>query len=113
MTFMVISMSMNKKLKLPSYAKINLVLRILGQRSDGFHTLQTILQTIDLQDQLTFEFESATTFDINLKLSDPQIPTGESNLIYRACQAFHKKHPLKHRVNVKVEKRIPMQSGLG
>jgi len=100
-------------IKIPSYAKINLILRILGKRPDGYHTLQTVLQTIDLQDQLTFEFEAATTFDINLKLSDPQIPSDESNLIHRACQAFHKIHPLKHRVNIKVEKRIPIQSGLG
>jgi 4-diphosphocytidyl-2-C-methyl-D-erythritol kinase len=113
MTFMAISMSMNKKARLPSYGKINLVLGILGKRRDGFHTLNTILQTIDLRDELTFEFEPTTTFDINLKLSDPKIPAGESNLIYRACQAFHKQHPLKHRVNIKVQKRIPVQSGLG
>jgi len=102
-----------KAIKVPAYAKINLILRILGKRRDGFHTLNTILQTIDLRDELTFEFEPATKFNINLKLSDPKIPDDESNLIYRACQAFHKTHPLKHRVKINVEKRIPIQSGLG
>jgi 4-diphosphocytidyl-2-C-methyl-D-erythritol kinase len=106
-------MSTNKKISLPSYAKINLVLRILGKRQDGFHTLNTILQTIDLQDELAFDFQPATTFDVSLKLSDPKIPADESNLIYRACQAFHKIHPLKHRVKISAEKRIPIQSGLG
>jgi 4-diphosphocytidyl-2-C-methyl-D-erythritol kinase len=100
-------------LNIPAFAKINLVLRILGKRRDGFHTLNTVLQTIDLQDQLTFDFEPAKTFDINLKLSDPKIPADETNLIYRACQAFHKIHPLKHQLNVKVKKRIPIESGLG
>ncbi len=101
------------RINLPSFAKINLILRILGKRRDGFHTIITVLQTIDLRDELTFEFESAKSFDINLELSDPKIPADESNLIFRACKAFHKVHHLKHRVNVKVQKRIPIQSGLG
>lgn len=101
------------QVSLPSFAKINLILRILGKRRDGFHTINTVLQTIDLRDELTFEFESAKSFGINLELSDPKIPPDESNLIFRACKAFHKVHHLKHRVNVKVEKRIPIQSGLG
>ena len=96
-----------------AYAKINLILRILGKRRDGYHTLQTVLQTIDLQDQLTFDFKPATTFDINLQLSDPRIPADETNLIHRACKAFHQVHPIKHRVNIKAEKRIPIESGLG
>ncbi|MCI0446201.1 4-(cytidine 5'-diphospho)-2-C-methyl-D-erythritol kinase [bacterium] len=99
--------------KIPSFAKINLILRILGKRRDGFHTINTVLQTIDLHDELTFEFEPAKSFDVSLKFSNPKIPKDETNLIYRACKAFHKVHPLKHRVNVKVEKRIPIQSGLG
>src|SRR5262245_24737482 len=76
--------------KVPSFAKINLILRILRKRRDGYHTLNTVLQTIDLRDELSFEFEPAKSFEINLKLSDPKIPNDESNLIYRACQAFHK-----------------------
>lgn len=101
------------KLNLSAYAKINLILRVLGKRRDGYHTLQTVLQTIDLQDQFTFDFKPATTFDINLQLSDPKIPADETNLIYRACMALNKVHPIKHRVSIKVEKRIPIQSGLG
>lgn len=117
MIFMAISMNMNNgtvnQISLPSFAKINLILRILGKRQDGFHTINTVLQTIDLRDELTFEFESARSFDINLELSDPKIPADESNLIFRACKEFHKVHHLEHRVNVKVKKRIPIQSGLG
>jgi 4-diphosphocytidyl-2-C-methyl-D-erythritol kinase len=100
-------------MKSSAFAKINLILRILEKRNDGYHTLHTVLQTIDLQDQLTFEFESAKTFDVQLKLSDPKIPADETNLIYRACVAFNNVHPLKHRASIDVEKRIPIQSGLG
>jgi 4-diphosphocytidyl-2-C-methyl-D-erythritol kinase len=102
-----------KAINLPAYAKINLILRILAKRRDGFHTLNTVLQTIDLHDELTFEFEPAKSFEIHLKLSDPTIPVDESNLIHRACIAFHKIHPLKHSVKIKVIKRIPIESGLG
>lgn len=113
MTSMATSMSMNKKVNLPSFAKINLRLSILGKRRDGFHTLNTVLQTIDLHDDLFFDFEPAQTFNLQLNLSNPKIPADETNLIYRACQAFHKIHPLKHQVSINVEKRIPIQSGLG
>src|SRR6185295_14711197 len=115
MIFMVISM-MSEKISVPAFAKINLILKVLGKRRDGFHTINTVLQTIDLRDELNFEFEpakSAKSFEIQLKLSDPKIPADESNLIYRACQAFHEIHPSKHRVNIKVKKRIPIQIGLG
>lgn len=100
-------------INLPSFAKINLILRILGKRRDGFHTVHTVLQAIDLHDEIFFDFEHSASFIVNLNLSDPKIPADETNLIYRACQEFHKVHPLNHRVNVKVEKRIPIQSGLG
>jgi 4-diphosphocytidyl-2-C-methyl-D-erythritol kinase len=109
-TFIAISMT---AIKLSAYAKINLILRILGKRRDGFHTLNTVLQTVDLRDELSFEFEAAKSFEVNLQLSDPKIPANETNLIHRACKAFHKVHPIKHRVTINVQKRIPIQSGLG
>jgi 4-diphosphocytidyl-2-C-methyl-D-erythritol kinase len=115
MTFMGISMMNNRppSFSIPSFAKINLTLRILGKRRDGFHTLNTVLQTIDLHDELFFEFEPAKSFDVRLNFSNPKIPADETNLIYRACKAFHKLFPLQHRVDVKVQKRIPVESGLG
>jgi 4-diphosphocytidyl-2-C-methyl-D-erythritol kinase len=100
-------------INLSAYAKINLILRILGKRRDGFHSLNTVLQTIDLRDQLSFEFEQGKSFEVILKLSDPKILADETNLIHRACKAFHKVHPIKHGVSIKVQKRIPIQSGLG
>jgi 4-diphosphocytidyl-2-C-methyl-D-erythritol kinase len=100
-------------LRLPSYAKINLLLRILGGRPDGYHELDTVYQTVSLQDTLTFHFDPGAPFSLVLEASDNMVPSDQSNLICRACFAFHEEYPIRHAVRVEVEKRIPMASGLG
>ena len=101
------------ELNLPSFAKINLALHVLGKRDDGFHTIWTIFQTIDLFDELTFTFPEASSFRVVLEILDSNLPSDGSNLIYRACKAFDQMYPLQHEVHVKVKKRIPIESGLG
>ncbi len=101
------------QLSLPSFAKINLNLQILGKRDDGYHTIQTVFQTIDLFDELAFEFLESSSFKIVLEILDSNLPSDGSNLIYRACKVFNEIQPLKHAVHVKVKKRIPIESGLG
>jgi 4-diphosphocytidyl-2-C-methyl-D-erythritol kinase len=98
---------------LPSFAKLNLALRVLGKRRDGYHTLETIFQTIDLHDRLTFRFHKQSRFEVALEVDDSEVPADGSNLIYRACLAFHKIHPLRAKIEVGVEKQIAVQSGLG
>jgi 4-diphosphocytidyl-2-C-methyl-D-erythritol kinase len=87
-----------------SYAKINWSLRILGKRSDGFHDLETVFQTISLHDELTFHEGEGLT----LTCDDPSIPTDETNLILRAASAVGAKH-----VRIDLRKRIPAGGGLG
>ncbi len=101
------------EITLPSFAKINLILRIIGKRRDGFHTVHTVLQTVDLHDELVFDFVPASSFHVTLNFLNSTIPADETNLIYRACKTFDEIYPLCHRVNVKVKKRIPVESGLG
>jgi 4-diphosphocytidyl-2-C-methyl-D-erythritol kinase len=101
------------ELVLPSFAKINLILRVLGKRRDGYHTLETVFQTVDLHDHLTLRFFPADHFHLVLNIGDSDIPPDSSNLIYRACHLFHDAYPFSERVEVDIVKRIPLQAGLG
>jgi 4-diphosphocytidyl-2-C-methyl-D-erythritol kinase len=94
-------------LKLPSFAKINWSLRILGKRPDGYHEVVTVLQSISLSDELTFEVRDEPR--IALSCDDPSIPVDDSNLIVKAAKALQGQQG----VNVHLTKRIPAKGGLG
>src|SRR5215204_3853568 len=99
----------DRRFTLPSFAKINWLLRILGKREDGFHELCTIFQTVSLFDEISFE-ESER---IILTCSDGNIPTGETNLIIRAALLLQKEFDVKTGAKIHLEKRIPAPGGLG
>ncbi len=91
-------------MRVRSYAKINWSLRITGKRSDGFHDLETLFQSVSLHDELTFERASR----LALTCTDPSISTGESNLVVRAARALGVAP-----VAIHLDKRIPAGGGLG
>jgi 4-diphosphocytidyl-2-C-methyl-D-erythritol kinase len=97
-------------LTVPSFAKINWTLEILGKRADGYHEVRTILQTIDLADTLTFE---VTRDGVEIECDTPGFPLYDSNLISRAFHLFRNLTRISGGVRVIVEKRIPMAAGLG
>ncbi len=94
---------------LPSFAKINLHLRILGKRDDGFHELCTIFQTVSLKDDLTFQ----PNRKLILTCGDENIPTDGKNLIVRAAEKLREKYKLETGAAIHLEKRIPSPGGLG
>lgn len=98
-------------LSLPSFAKVNWSLQILGKRPDGYHEIQTILQTISIHDDLTFERREGE--GITLSCDDPEIPTGEENLVVRAAQGLAKRFAVSYGVDIQLVKRIPTRGGLG
>jgi 4-diphosphocytidyl-2-C-methyl-D-erythritol kinase len=98
-------------LKLPSFAKINRLLQVLGKRPDGYHEIFTVLQTISLCDDL--EFELRTDGKLTLVCDDPRIPIDETNLIIKAAAALQRKLETPLGVDIKLTKRIPAQGGLG
>jgi len=100
-----------KTLSLPSFAKINWFLRILGKRSDGYHELITVLQTVSLCDELTFDVRDDG--EIVLSCDDAQIPTGSTNLIVKAAVAFQDHLRCTLGAEIKLTKRIPAKGGLG
>jgi len=95
---------------LPSHAKINWSLQILGRRPDGFHELRTILQTISLHDELSFTLGEG---EIVVSCDNPEVPTAEGNLIVRAANALKSLHRLKSGARIHLKKNIPIKAGLG
>jgi 4-diphosphocytidyl-2-C-methyl-D-erythritol kinase len=97
-------------LALPSFAKINWTLEILGRRSDGYHELRTILQTVDVYDQLRF---MPCETGIVLTCDHPEMPCDETNLIYRAAVLLQELTGCDKGAKIDLQKRIPMGAGLG
>lgn len=96
---------------LPAFAKINLGLRVLGQRPDGYHELDTVFQTISLHDTITLT--ATNDSKIVLSCDDRSLPTDADNLAYRAAKAFQARLAPDKGVHIRLEKRIPAQAGLG
>ncbi len=94
---------------LPSFAKINLHLEILGKRADGFHELCTVFQTVSLHDVIRFEAAAR----LKLTSSDRRIPTDTRNLILKAAKALQEWTSREHGANIYLEKHIPSPGGLG
>lgn len=96
-------------LSLKSPAKINLFLRVIGRRPDGYHELASLFQTIDLHDTISF---IEADKDV-LRCNDPSLATTEANLVARARQLFKQKTGIERFFSIHLEKQIPMQAGLG
>ena len=96
---------------LPAFAKINWGLRVIGKRADGYHELDTILQTISLHD--TIHLAASKDSKIVLSCDDPLLPAGAENLVYRAAEALRVRFAPNGGARVRLEKRIPSQAGLG
>lgn len=94
---------------LPSFAKINLDLRVVSKRSDGYHDLATVFQTVSLADTITFEKAASLT----LTCSDPAIPTDSRNLMIRAAEALLSRFEANSGASMHLEKNIPSPGGLG
>jgi 4-diphosphocytidyl-2-C-methyl-D-erythritol kinase len=101
------------ELTIPSFAKINLMLRVLDRKPDGYHQIDTILQSIELHDTITFSFTKSNQFDMSLDTGWTGLPSDETNLIVKAGYAFDRAHPISAKLSVKLQKKIPVGSGLG
>ncbi|AOA57776.1 4-(cytidine 5'-diphospho)-2-C-methyl-D-erythritol kinase [Acinetobacter larvae] len=98
-------------LRVPAPAKLNLFLHITARRADGYHELQTLFQLIDLCDYLTFQPHSDANMTIDIVGLDTV--TLQDNLIYRAAQLLRPYAQQPCRIEIKLEKNIPMGAGLG
>ncbi len=95
--------------RLQAHAKINLDLRVLGKRPDGYHELRTIFQTISLADEIGLAFEPAPETRVVIE-GNVDI---EDNLIARAARLFLAENGIAGTVRCELRKHIPMGAGLG
>lgn len=99
-----------KSIHIQCPAKINLTLKVLNKRDDGFHNIESIMQTISLYDYLTISAEPAEKTEIILSGNSTEIPYNEKNLVYKAAALFPIPSP--HKINIYIEKNIPISAGL-
>jgi 4-diphosphocytidyl-2-C-methyl-D-erythritol kinase len=99
---------------LRAFAKVNLCLHVLGKRTDNYHELRTIFQTISLHDTLDLSITPGPSgFEFGMTSSDPALPLGPENLVMRAIRAIVPEIEFRGSVGVHLEKRIPVARGLG
>ncbi len=91
-------------------AKINLFLKVVSKREDGFHNLETVMQTIDLCDELSIERVGE---GIEFDCDSDEVPAGEGNISYKAAKLFLEKSGLRGGMKIKLVKNIPVAAGLG
>jgi 4-diphosphocytidyl-2-C-methyl-D-erythritol kinase len=103
---------LNLTLRLRAFAKINLGLKIIGKRPDGYHEIQTVYQTVALRDRLSVSLGSRPS-RIRVECDEPRVPSGRLNLVYGACELWRRARKFQGAIHVRLEKRIPMGSGLG
>ena len=107
-------------MKIRAPAKINIRLRVVGKRKDGYHLLDTIMVPVSLYDDI--DIRRLKAFDkekrdkgprIEVICDHPSVPSGEKNLAYQAARAFLQMHGLDTQLRIRIRKRIPVGAGLG
>ena len=82
----------------------------MGRRSDGYHEIETILQTIDLHDEIELR---STPQNIHIQCNHPLVPEDETNLVYKSAQRMREVYAIQHGADMKIQKVIPVGAGLG
>lgn len=98
------------QIRLKAYGKINLGLDVLGRRSDGYHEVKMIMQSVKLFDNLIMT--KTNNPGITIKTNLGFLPTNENNLVYKAISVLREEFNIKEGVNVELNKYIPVAAGM-
>ncbi len=102
-----------QSIKVQCPAKINLTLKVINKREDGFHNIESIMQTINLFDYLTISIEDSSENQILLSGNNHEIPYNEKNLVYKAGILYLENTGIKNKkITVYIDKNIPVSAGL-
>lgn len=102
---------MSSRCIIESPAKVNLLLKVLKKRDDGYHEVVSVIQPISLYDKISIEVGSGE--GIRVGCNSPEVPTDKTNLAYKAAELFLKITGLRCSVKVEIVKNIPVGAGLG
>ncbi len=103
---------MLQKIEVFAPAKINLYLKIVGKRPDGFHDLETLMVPITIGDTLSVELKEGEP-TVTMTCDRADLPADPSNLAWRAAQLFIERFTVKKAVHIALTKRVPVGAGLG
>lgn len=98
-------------LKVLAPAKVNLFLRVLGKRPDGYHEILSLMQPVSLYDEI--EVAVSDGDGIEAASDSPEAPGGRENIAYRAASLFFDRTGVRKRVSISIKKKIPVGAGLG
>jgi 4-diphosphocytidyl-2-C-methyl-D-erythritol kinase len=101
--------SLKDGLAVEAPAKVNLTLRVLGRRADGYHDLESVVAAVGLCDTLRFRLSD----DLALSSGGLAVPTGDDNLIVKAARLLRETSGVKAGARIDLQKRIPLGRGLG
>ena len=113
---------MRHLIRLPAFAKINLGLKIIARRPDGYHEIRTVYQTVGLSDEVEISIvpnaragtsPGLSEDDVEVMADHPTVPSGPANLAYRAAESWKRARGFRGGIKVRLAKRIPAGSGLG
>ena len=104
-------MSLKAEICIPAYAKVNLFLDITGRLANGYHELNTVMQQVELCDNVTVSVKDGNGIAVSCDVKD--IPCDERNIAFRAAEAFLRKTGIEAEISIDIEKRIPVMAGLG
>jgi len=104
--------SLKRNIQARAFAKVNLGLKVLGRRPDGYHEIRTVYQTVSLSDEMEVSVSSRRG-EIRMECNQPALPSGPGNLVYRAAALWRRVRGFKAGVRLRLKKRIPVGAGLG
>lgn len=97
-------------MRIKAYAKINILLDIVGIKENGYHLLEMIMQSIDLYDLIDVD---KIEKGIKMKSNKSYIPTNNKNIAYKAAELFMNTYGISEGVSINIYKNIPTSAGLG
>ncbi len=98
------------KLTMTARAKINLTLKVLGRRENGYHDIESIMQLLEFGDDVSVEWTHAPGIAVTCSKED--LPTDENNIAYRAAELMQKTYGISGGFKIHLEKKIPVAAGL-
>jgi 4-diphosphocytidyl-2-C-methyl-D-erythritol kinase len=99
-----------QNIKIRCFAKINLGLAVINKRKDGYHNIETVVQSISLSDIIKIK---ETEKETKIFCSNPEVPQNRENLVFKGINLLKERYSLNKNFEIEIEKNIPAGSGLG
>lgn len=96
-----------------AYAKVNIGLRVLPRRPDGYHPLRTVFHLISLYDEISIDIEPAEILQVRISGNEGYLPPGGLDIMQRAATSFCLQSGISFTIDIRIRKHIPSQAGLG